>query len=144
MPAQTLAPRFNPKAPYGDVFGMPGVAYDQNGTLYNDARIAVSSDGEPIPMEPMKGQPEAAKPAAKTGKGGRTAAKAPVIDEDTPDDEKPLDLEGWVAGTAVYPFQTVKAYLMEKTNETDIPDKETAMDLANQLLADAGAAADEQ
>lgn len=127
MSDQKLAPRFNHKlmSSTGIVFGMPGVAYDQGGVLYNDGFIAVDSSGNPIKMvEPPKPSvPQVAPQPA-----------AAADDDDTPEDEKAIDLEGWVAGTKAYRFGVIVAHLQEVSGQK-AKDKEQAMALANRVLA---------
>lgn len=88
----SLVKAFDKKAAYGEVFGAPGVAYDQNGHFYN-------YDYEPVDLQGNILKVTAPKPEAKT------AVAAPVTppatddtDDDTPEDEKPLDLQAWVKG----------------------------------------------
>lgn len=125
--------RFNKNAPYGEVYGAPGVTYSQNGCLYNSDYFPVDLLGQRIAYDAAAPAPVAA-PAPPPKKGKTNRAAPPPVDEDTPEDEKPLDLEGWVAGTKNYDFQTVKAYVSEKTNSMP-EDKDDVMELASRIIS---------
>jgi hypothetical protein len=90
----SLAKAFDKKASYGQVFGAPGVAYDQNGQFYNYDFLPVDLAGNLLKAAP------APTPAAPV------KAAAPVVpsvtddpDADTPEDEKPIDLVAWANGS---------------------------------------------
>jgi hypothetical protein len=125
--------RFNPNLPFGEVYGMPGVAYEQRGQNYNSAKLPVDENGKLLAGALPPDPPPAAPAANAAKKGQKKPATAPVIDEDTPEDEKPLDLEGWIAGTKNYDFVTVKAYVSEITQEMP-KSREEVEDLAARIL----------
>lgn len=129
-------PRFRPHLDHGQVFGIPGVAFDQEGQLYNSNHEPVTIEGKVITEEVAAAMPAPvpASPPAKAGKGKAKTAAPPPVDEDTPEDERALDLEGYIAGSVKYDFQTVKAYVAQETGE-DPQTKDEVMDLINRMLS---------
>lgn len=104
-----FAKAFNPKRPFGTVNGIPGVAYDQDGQLYNFQHQPVDLDGKVMDLaaapEPAP-EPEPAPAAAK-------APAAPAVigeDDDTLEEDK-VDLRAWAMGdpaAAATPWQSVR------------------------------------
>lgn len=45
---ETKAVRFNPDAPHGEVFGLPGVRYEQAGRLFNSAGEDVTARADEV------------------------------------------------------------------------------------------------
>lgn len=104
----------------GVVYGAPGVAWNLDGTLYNDHYEAVDMYGNRLPMEAASAPPpkaQAPKPAA-----------APVIDPDDETDDNPdtLDLAAWAAGTLKVPFFTVRSAIASRFGKT-VQSKEQAI-----------------
>lgn len=97
---------FNAKRPFGTVQGLPGVAYDQDGQLYNHQHEPVDLDGKPVPLAPAAASPAPAPEPAKA------PAAAPVMaeDDDTLEEDK-VDLRAWAMGdpaAAATPWQSVR------------------------------------
>lgn len=96
-PNVKLAKRFNPNKPFGECYGDPRFAYEQNGVVYNASLQAVTTDGKPLAMEEGP-------PIEREGKKGKSAAAALQVKqreidaEDETEDEKPIDLIAWRDG----------------------------------------------
>lgn len=82
---------FNPKLPFGEIFGDNRFAYEQNGQLYNAVKAPVDQNGNRMELEPAPVKAEPA-PAAVT------AAPPEDPEDDIPEDEKPFDLLAWATG----------------------------------------------
>lgn len=109
---------FNPNRPYGEVHNAPGVAYDQDGRLYDVNGVRVNLRGEPIADEPAPKQaPSKVKPApkAKPGKvnvAGFDVPKEMLDDaEDTVVDlgDVKVNLSAWARGEDKVHFFRLKA-----------------------------------
>lgn len=87
----SLAKPFDKKASYGQVFGAPGVAYDQNGQFYNYDFLPVDLAGNLLKTAPA--------PAPAPVKAAVPVVPPVIDDDDTPEDEKPLDLTAWANGS---------------------------------------------
>lgn len=95
---------FNHKRPFGDVHGLAGVAYDQDGQLYNFEKLPVDLNGNLMEIAPT-----AAQPAPEPQKA---PAAPPVMaeDDDTLEEDK-VDLRAWAMGdpaAAATPWQSVR------------------------------------
>lgn len=95
---------YNPKRPHGDVHGLPGVAFDQDGQLYNAQKQPVDDTGKVLPV--------AAAPASAPEKPVAAPAVVTGSDEDDiPEDEKGIDLLAWANDSPDLkglPWQTVR------------------------------------
>lgn len=63
---------FNPNRPFGEVHNAPGVAYEQDGRLYDVHGARVNLNGEPMPDDPAPKQAKA-QPAPKPTAPAKTA-----------------------------------------------------------------------
>lgn len=97
---------FNTKRPYGEVHGIAAWTYEQDGQLYNAQKQPVDESGNLMPLAPDA-------PAARAEIPTTAAAQRMELDEDdTPADEKPLDLRAWALGDkelSATPWQTVRS-----------------------------------
>lgn len=103
-----FAKPFNPKRPFGDVHGIPGVAYDQDGQLFNPQKQPVDINGKPMTLAPADAAPAAA-PAPEAPK---PAAPSVIAEDDDTLEEDKLDLRAWAKDDPdlyATPWQTVRA-----------------------------------
>lgn len=129
-------PRFNKNAECGHVFGLPGVAYEQNGHLYNYDGCPVTLEGELI-VEAASAEQPAPAPAPAPKKGGAKKSAnldPPSIDEDTPADELNMALQAYVQDPTSYPFQTMRDTVSRLTG-IQPQSKDDVLDLINRILA---------
>lgn len=110
---------FNPKRPFGEVFGVANHAYEQDGQRFNAQKQPVDENGRLMPLAPKA--PVPAEPAPET-----LIEDDPDID--TPEDEKRFDLHAWAMGDpslAGTPWQTVRAASAEVLGDiTELKSKE--------------------
>lgn len=116
-----FAKPFNKSKPYGECFGSPSFAFWQNGQYYNAAFTPVDKSGAAMEIDPkyLKAAPVAeAKPAP-----------APIVDDDddTPEDERPIDLKAWARGELpTVMWHVAQAAIASQTGETP-PNKKAAI-----------------
>lgn len=95
---------------YGTCHGSSAFAFEQNGQLYNVHKQPVDQNGNVMPYAPSTAPaapPAEPPPAAPVPAKAATAAE----DDDTPEDEKPIDLLAWAQGhpdLKALPWQTVR------------------------------------
>lgn len=82
---------FNPKKPFGEIFGDNRFAFEQDGQLYNALHDPVDQDGNRMALDPSA---KAAAPESKPA----PAAATDDPDDDIPADELAFDLFGWAKG----------------------------------------------
>lgn len=101
-----FAKPFNPKRPFGTVQGLVGVAYDQDGQLYNFQHQPVDLDGKLMDLAPA-----AAAAAAEPAPEKAPAAPAVIGEDDDTLEEDKVDLRAWAMGdpaAAATPWQSVR------------------------------------
>lgn len=122
---------FNFKRDFGTVQGAPGVAYDQDGQLFNFQHEPVDIEGRLMLVDPENAPAAPASVATETA----TAPSAPIVsdtssEDDVPADEKPFDLLAWAQGEpslAKTPWEKVKAETARLVDDmTGITGKEAA------------------
>lgn len=94
---------FNHKRPFGTVQGLPGVAYDQDGQLYNHQHEPVDLDGKLMELAPDAAPTPAPQPSV--------AAPPPVTEDDDRLEEEKVDLRAWAMddpSAAATPWQAVR------------------------------------
>lgn len=111
---------FNEKRPYGEIYGIASHTYEQDGNFYNAQKEPVDENGNVLPLAPV---------AAKADHKPAAASPAMELDEDdTPADEKPMDLRAWAKGDptmAGTPWQSVRnAAQAELGDITELKSKE--------------------
>lgn len=104
---------FNPNRPFGQVIGMPGVSFDQDGQLFNAMKMPVDGNGVPMPLPPGAEDKPVAELKKIEGDGLETMIlPADDPDDDVPEDEKPFDILAWAQGDETLkatPWPKVKA-----------------------------------
>lgn len=127
-----MIPKFNPKLPYGQVFGQPGVMYDQGGVLFNAEKLACDLAGKPLEEEAPAPAPDPAPAPAieQQPQGGDPNAQnqdpADVIDES-------VNLAAWLDGSKKYAFGQVQAEI-QKAYDVIVKSKAEAIALLNDKL----------
>lgn len=101
---------FNPKKPFGTVFGDGRFAFDQDGQLYNAQKQPVDADGKPMALPPDH-KPTPVEPDIPTTV---TVSMPPADDpeDDVPEDEKPFNILAWAQGDEMLkatPYGTLRA-----------------------------------
>lgn len=104
---------FDPSKYHSTIHGEARFAFLQNGVYYNAQREPVDHNGDPIAID----APADEAPAAETQ---AAAGQAPITpdDQDFIADEVDVDLKGWAADEAVYPWRTVVAAIRAKFDVT--------------------------
>jgi len=74
---------------YGTVYGHPFIHFEQNGITYNAECKPVDAAGNVLALPQAKLEPKAQQPVPPP---------ATDPDDDTPEDEKPIDLAAWARG----------------------------------------------
>jgi hypothetical protein len=135
---QMYGKRFNHKAPFGEIYGDPRFAFEQDGQLYNGQKMPVDGNGNAMPVPPLEA---AAERKAAPVADARPALSAADADEDVPADEKELDIVAWARGDEALkatPWQAVRAAVAREFEDmTAITGKEAAR---KAILAKHGAA----
>lgn len=124
-----MTPKFNKKRPHGTVHGLAGVAYDQDGTLFNSNYQPVDMQGKLLyPNEP-------APPPERTGDIAEDAPKGPTpIDpEDVIDEEPRIDLKAWRDGTVRAAWATVASEVHRQLGAV-VKNKQEALDVVNKAF----------
>lgn len=99
-----FAKSFNHKRPFGTVQGLPGVAYDQDGQLYNYQHQPVDLEGKPMELASVAELPT---PEPDPAPGDPT----PIVADDDALEEEKVDLLAWARGhpdAAATPWQSVR------------------------------------
>lgn len=109
---------FNPNRPHGEVHNAPGVAYEQDGRLYDINGVRVNLEGEPIPDDPAPKQAKAKAPPAKKPKPGTANVAGFEVPQDMLNDgedtivdlgDVKVNLSAWARGEEKVHFFRLKA-----------------------------------
>ena len=107
----------------GQVVGLPGVAWELDGYLYNSFGQRVNLKGESIPDNGPKkaaSKPKAAPwpaPPSKTVNVAGFEVDADMVGEQEPPDDfivNDVNLSGWARGDAKYPFFKVRSAVQKE------------------------------
>lgn len=107
-----------------NVFGDVRFAYDIDGQTYNASKEPVDSRGNIMPIQPVAKTmpPVVISDEDKGDNNGQVGGE-----DDTPEDEKEIDLRGWADGTAKYAFNVIQAEIARLWDITGVKGKAEAI-----------------
>lgn len=114
-----------------NVYGDVRFAYEYDNQMYNAQFEPVDANGKVMPLPPAPVRAAEPQPEQKPSMPPATDDG----DDDTPEDEKEIDLRAWADGTVKYAFNVVQAEIARIWDITDVKSKAQAVSIILEKLS---------